>query len=474
MLFEFAHLIEKNQLFLNKGHNVFEEISEQAGIQNVQHINWAVAMVDYDQDGDVDIFVAEDQGPKPPAVFGGQDVGYVRVYRNDGTGRFTDSTEAVGTHRFGAWMGLSFGDLNADGIIDVHATNAGNYLTALMRDMVGGGDWGSGWFLGRPDGTFHYPGVGEVGTTPFGWGTAMVDYDNDGAQDIIFAGGLDMATMVDSNPGGVLHNDGSANFTRDFSALPATPYHLRRNVQGLAVGDINNDGFVDLVSVSEMNWPVDQPLASYSQMMGPLGGQFDDATFWPTFTPINPTNPLEGFTWNGIEPEDGTLAVMLSSGNNNKWAKIVPMGSKGLTEEGRVNRDGIGAVIAFKPKKGQAVISPIVSGASHTAAHSLESLFGMGDSNHGIVEILWPGGIKNKLYDIHAKETVVFPEIPCSYTDLSMRLRQYKRCVYRALDELEKKGVINLEQESRFKESAIRAFKEHRREVRSQEGEDRG
>jgi len=87
-------------------------------------------------------------------------------------------------------MGLSFGDVNSDGYIDVFGTNVGDYLAQTMTSMVGfsdaGGEWSSRWFLGHADGKFTSPCVGRLGTTPFGWGTSMTDYDNDADIDIIF------------------------------------------------------------------------------------------------------------------------------------------------------------------------------------------------------------------------------------------------------------------------------------------------
>lgn len=453
--FEFSDLMKPNQLMLNTGDNVFTDVSEKAGVQNVSFISWAVALVDYDLDGDLDLFSADDQGPKPPEAFGGVDVGYVRIYENDGEGNFTDVTAELGGNQFGAWMGLSFGDYNSDGNMDFFATNAGDYLISLMGPIVGGGKWSSTWFLGSNDGYFAKSDLGDLGTTLFGWGASSNDYDNDGDLDIFFAGGLDMGSFIASNPGAILNNLGDASFNRDGAALPTSDYHLRRNIQGLAIGDLNNDGFMDIIDVSNQNWPDSMPLADYP----PLGGQFDGiAKFWPTFNPVNPTNPLEGFVWSKIEPNDGTLSVKINSGNTNKWVKVNTVGSVGLTRRGQVNRDGIGAVVTVTPENGQPVMTPVLSGASHTSAHALELGFGLGSSEQGTVDILWPGGVKNKLFNVAAGELITFPEIPCSYDDASLSKRQYRGCVKRALGELTYAGIISLQQRHRFFKSALLAY----------------
>ncbi len=454
-LFEFSDLMIPNQLMLNTGDNVFTDVSKTSGIQNVSIISWAVALVDYDLDGDLDLFSADDQGPKPPESFGGMDIGYVRIYENDGHGNFTDVTDERGGNQFGAWMGLSFGDYNSDGNMDFFATNAGDYLIALMGPMVGGGKWSSTWFLGSGDGSFEMSDLGDLRTTPFGWGASSNDYDNDGDLDIVFAGGLDMGAFIASNPGAILNNQGDASFNRDGTALPSSDYHLRRNVQGIAIGDLNNDGFMDIIDVSNQNWPDFMPLADYPA----LGGQFDGiAKFWPTFTPINPLDPFEGFVWNRVEPNDGTLSVKINSGNTNHWLKVNTVGSVDLTRRGQVNRDGIGAVVTVTPANGKPVMSPVLSGASHTSAHALELGFGLGSSEQGTVDILWPGGVKNKLFNVKAGESITFPEIPCSYTDISMGKHRYKHCVKRSLRDLNHAGIISWQQKHRFFKSALMAY----------------
>ncbi|NEO96834.1 MAG: VCBS repeat-containing protein, partial [Moorea sp. SIO3G5] len=212
---------EHNQLFLNTGNNVFVDVSDSSGITNLAgfpqeaagsaSITWAIAMVDYDLDGDLDIVHADDQAAVPNAEQGGVDRGLIHILNNDGTGHFTDVTVEANTNQDGSWMGLSFGDLNSDGNMDIFATNLGDYA---RNSPLPPGSLTSRWFLGQADGSFTDPGVGELVTTPFGWGTSTTDYDNDGDTDIIFHGGLDFSSRVDaSNPGVILENDGTGNFT---------------------------------------------------------------------------------------------------------------------------------------------------------------------------------------------------------------------------------------------------------------------
>ncbi len=284
-------LNEHNQLFLNTGNNTFIDVSATSGIENLTGfgedvrdgmatITWAIAIVDYDLDGDLDIIHGDDQGVVPTGEFGGVDRGLIHVLQNDGTGNFTDVTASANLNVPGAWMGLSFADFNADGNMDIFGSNFGEY--GLLRDGLTLRSGNSRWFLGQDDDTFTDPGVGPLVATTFGWGNGTTDYDNDGDTDIIFQGGLDVGPFVDaSNPGTLLRNDGAGNFTYDADALASATDHLRRSNKGLALGDLNQDGFVDIVSTSNFDYPESVPLVPYPDE---FGSPFDSiAATVPTF-----------------------------------------------------------------------------------------------------------------------------------------------------------------------------------------------
>ncbi|MCF6249921.1 MAG: CRTAC1 family protein [Methylococcaceae bacterium] len=447
-----------NQLFLNVSGNKFKDISEISGIRNLDGIpkgaatmSWAVSIVDIDHDGDQDIVFADDQAGMPNTAQGGIDRGYVQVLENDGTAQF--SARAASTT--GEWMGLAINDLNCDGQLDIFASNFGDYGLTLMNPAYQLGDSTSRWLLGQASGLFIDPGVGDLIATPFGWGAASFDYDNDGDPDILSHGGMDVITAVDQSNSGVLlrNNQCTASFTRDTRALENSTNHANRTVQGVAVGDLNNDGFVDTVTVSSTNIPDSAPAIPYPVAYGSI---FDeDANYLSQFEPINDTY----MGWKGEILEEGTLSVEINSADNhNHWVAVEVQGSKGILESAKVNRDGIGAVVSFKPHHGKSAMQPILGGSSYASQDSLLANFGLGRARKGTIDILWPGGVRNRLYNVRHEERIKFPEIPCSFDEDWDSPRAYHRCVRHAIFELISKDIISVHFGFRLYISAIRAF----------------
>jgi hypothetical protein len=462
---------DHNQLFLNAGNDVFVDASAASGLQDLAGlppelrgaagISWAAAMVDFDLDGDTDIVIAQDQSA-PLARDGGIDHGYIRLFRNDGTGRFSDATFAARMNRVGQWMTLAFGDVNCDGRLDIFGGAVGDYGYTVLYPVFQYqlGQYQARWFLGQADGTFSDPGVGGLVATPIGWGSSMVDYDNDGATDIVYYGGsVGAAIFIESsNPGAILHNEScSASFTYDAAALAGSTNHTRRTVLSLATGDLDDNGFADIVSASSLDKPAPIPLLPFPVA---YGSPFDAGA---RYVPISyPTETLGVFRWSGDVYPDGTLAVELNSGDNgNGWVRITALGTAGLTTGGRVNRDGIGAMVWLTPLGGRTAMLPVLGGGGRGAQSGLTVGFGLGAAPTGDVEILWPGGARNRLYAVRASEQILFPEIPCSYAGAWGSLSEYHGCVSGALGELVRAGRIDEGSAGRFLASALRAFADY-------------
>ena len=453
-------LNDPNQLFLNQGGNVFvEDLGSE--VATAQDITWAIALVDLDQDGDVDVVSANDNGGILQTAVdpvNGIDRGFLRWLENDGSGSFTDRTALAGLDKAGDWMGLAFADLNHDGLLDLFGSNTGDYFEQFFGLPIALGVQATTWFLQQPGGTFTDPGVGGLVATPFGWGNAALDYDNDADTDLVVYGGLEAGPFVEcTNPGSLWSNDGTASFTLDPAVQSSGADHLRRVEHGLAVGDLDLDGFPDIVSISSH----DVPAAPFP--MGIAYGSVYDATagFFPTFAPGSTPGT---FVYTGVVYPPGTLAVEVNSGDNgNGSIRVDTVGTVGLTTDGAVNRDGVGAVVSVTPHRGRTAIQPVVAGSSYASQHSLERSFGLGSARTATVEVLWPGGVRNRLYGVQAGERLVFPEIPCSFDDASTTPSGYAACVRSSLRELEGAGLLDRRDRARFLSSALRAFAEESR-----------
>jgi enediyne biosynthesis protein E4 len=452
---------EHNILYINQGGNTFADATAAAGLDHPSNMDqpgttgaahtWVSAFVDLDQDGDVDILSADNQGSNPTAPE--EERGYLRLYANDGAAGFEEITQAAGLDFVGSWSGLSFGDVDCDGTIDLFASNQGDYLT------FGNADRRSAIWTRNADGSYTRSGPSQA--NPFGWGSSMFDYDNDGDTDVLYHGGIDILQLIAmDNPGVLIRNEGtcSGEFTYDTSAFSTD--HRFRGVHGVATGDLNDDGFMDVVTVSNHNIVPGQPAQLPMTILtgGPLGSPFDSLSLFQLVLTgaggmLNEINP-------GLQLPNGDLALEVNSGNGNGWVKVRTRGSVGTLANGAVNRDGIGAVVRFTPHQGPASTLPVLGGSSYSSQHALEIGFGLGGAEKGTVEVLWPGGVRNRLRNVEAGETVLLPEIPCSYDGEWASFQAYRSCVHDALSGLIAAGVIDPGDRGPFLSSAIDGYRD--------------
>lgn len=463
LLVEPFALNQHNQLFINQGDNRFVDRSLESGIMDLvglgdaedglPTLTWAIALVDIDMDGDVDLIQADDQSAIPNAAHGGVDRGVIRLLLNDGTGQFTDNTRLLGLDKVGTWMGLSFGDFDCNGYLDIFATNFGDYTGQLLPTPTELGQLTSRWFLQSSEGSFNDPGVGVDVASVYGWGTSILDIDNDGDQDIVYHGGSDIGPFVDmSNAGVILVNEEcTAQYTYNAEISSATN-HAYRNVQGTAVGDLDNNGFEDIVTVASFVTPDGVVTNNYPEI---FGSPFDDAKFVWIFDPVSDTE----WVYNGTELQQGNLSVEMNQGNENGFITVRLIGGKDLIEDAKVNRDGVGAAISFKPENGHTVSQPVLAGSSYASQDSQKLVFGLGESSEGTLEVLWPGGIRNRLYHVNSGDNVVFPEIPCDL-ERENSFVKYKECVRRSLKMAETNGLVQSREKKKFFRSAVQAYRE--------------
>lgn len=223
-------------LFRNRGDGTFQDVSEQSGIRDVKdYYAFTAVAADFNQDGWVDIYVACDS---TPSIF----------FRNNGDGTFTDIGMETGLafneHGFEqGGMGISVGDIDRDGSLDVIKTNFADDHPNVYQNVD------NGFF---EDIAFR---AGLAVNPQFvGWGVALVDLDNDGWQDIFQVNGhvypaLDRQHRINERyrqPHVVYRNLGNARF-EDVSVLAGPAIGDMASSRGAAFGDFDNDGDIDVL-----------------------------------------------------------------------------------------------------------------------------------------------------------------------------------------------------------------------------------
>jgi tetratricopeptide (TPR) repeat protein len=230
-----------DHLFRNDGGR-FVDVTEAAGIVDKDGRGLGVLIADLDGDGKLDIYVANDQS----ANF---------LFLNKGGMRFEEAGGAAGVASSGegtyqASMGIACGDVDGDGRPDLAVTNFYNEYTTLYQNRGGGvfTDATSAFGIAAP--TKHR----------LGFGVALVDVNNDGRLDLATANGhVDdfRPALPYQMPAQLLLGVGGGRMV-DATAGAGAPWQVPRVARGLAAGDLDNDGRVDLVVLSH-----DVPLALF-------------------------------------------------------------------------------------------------------------------------------------------------------------------------------------------------------------------
>jgi len=320
-------------LYHNEDGKHFREVSREAGL-TMPGKALGIAIADYDRDGKTDIFVTNDSMQE-------------FLFHNKGNGKFEEvgletETAVDGDGRTFAGMGVDFSDFNNDGWPDLVIGTLANEKYPL--------------YTNSGDGSFVYAsytsGLAGVSITHSGWGLRFFDYDNDGRKDLFVAQGHVLDTIERQRPEmhyrepPLLVRNTGRGFV-DVSKASGTVFQQKWAARGLAIGDLNNDGRIDVVVTT---------------------------TNGPAYVLRNDTP------------------------TPNHWLLIRPHGRKS-------NRDGIGTVIKAVTAQG-AQFQTVSTAGSYCSSSDRRAHFGLGPATAADLEVRWPSGKVQKLTGVAADQVL--------------------------------------------------------------------
>ena len=320
-------------LYRNNGDGTFRDVSKQAGVDDAQQYFGLVSVwSDFNDDGHLDLFVTNDGEPN-------------YLYRGSASGRFADTgfEAGVAVNKDGfeqANMGVALGDYLHTGRLSIAVTHFSGEYTTLFRNDGG---------MAFSDVSAE-AGIAKPTAHMVGWGDAFADLDNDGWVDLVELNGhvypqvdtKDVGTKY-REPENVFLNAHDGTF-RDVSAEIGPAVSVPSVSRGLAVGDLFNDGHLELVIEN-----------------------------------------LEG----------GPKILRAESGGKNHWLGLELCGAKG-------NRLALNARVRVTAGE-LAQVDEVRSGGSYISQNDLRLHFGLGThAKVDTVEITWPGGAKELLKDLAA------------------------------------------------------------------------
>jgi hypothetical protein len=320
-----------NVLYHNRGDGTFEDVSVKSGIAAQKGHSLGVAFADYDGDGFTDIFVTND-------------VVEQFLFHNNGNGTFTEQGQDAGVAltsdgRKLSGMGVVFQDYDNDGRPDIVVTELPHQLQTVFHND------GRGVFSDQSLPT----GLGVLSGVTSGWGVGLEDFDNDGWKDLFISQShvMDNVEELDSSlhylqpPLLALNHNGRFEQANAGSATPVAG-------RGAAFGDLNNDGWIDVVTTV-------------------LGGH----------------------------PQ-----LFVNNGGKLHWLTITLRGT-------RSNRDGFGARVQVN---GQTRFA--TAAGSYLSSNDKRLHFGLGSAETAKIEVVWPSGIRQTLNQVPSDQFIEIQEGP--------------------------------------------------------------
>ena len=389
----------KNVLYHNNGDGTFTDVTAKAGVAAG---GWSssAGFFDYDNDGHLDLFVTrymlwdtqtskicgqEWQTYCPPGEFPPTTN---ILYRNRGDGTFEDVSQRSGISALkGRSLGVSFADYDGDGFTDVFVANDG------MRQFL---------FHNNGNGTFTElaleagAGLTDAGKPISGMGTVFQDYDNDGRPDIL-------VTVLPREVYALFHNDGNGLFSYRSLQAGLGLLSAASSGWGVGLEDFNNDGWKDIFvaqshvldnveTIDHMLHYKETPLLALNK-----DGRFERADSGVT-TPIAGRGvafgDLNNDGWQDVVVSTlgGEPMVLMNRGGAGHWLNITLRGT-------RSNRDGLGSRVVVN---GQTRIA--TTSGSYVSASDKRLHFGLGPAETAKVEVYWPSGAHQTLEGVKANQ----------------------------------------------------------------------
>ena len=333
---------QDNVFYRNNGDGTFTDVTDETGTAAGGGRSMQAIFSDFDNDNDLDLYVANDTTTN-------------HIYRNDGGGKFTDVSNESWAADFRGSMGLTAGDYDADGDIDLFMSHWVDEENALYRNLLAeDADAKQIRFVDESYTSL----LAEESIKQIGWGTALFDYDNDGDLDIFVTNGstfqeLRQPEVLIPQADMLFRNNGDETFTNvsQEAGIAALPLRVGR---GAAFGDYDNDGDVDIFIVNNHAPP--------------------------------------------------TL-LRNEGGNRKNWVYVKLIGTG-------ANRDAIGAKVQVKTAA-QTQVQEIYAGESYMSANSLIAEFGVGNATQiETLQITWQNGKTQKLHNIPANQRIRVTQEP--------------------------------------------------------------
>ncbi len=229
---------DPNLVYRNDGGR-FSQIVDALPQAGIDGISFHMAPLDADDDGDIDVYVANDAGPF---------VERNHLLLNDGTGHFTDAPAESGANLVMLAMGAAMGDANQDGLVDIYLSNVGP--PRLLLNLGGGAFAEAAEARGCA--------IAPLPESLISWGTAFLDVDADFDHDLVvtFGAGGDQTKIdavnpawrqSDEQPSQWLVSDGLGAFAR----APAPSFVDPGRTRAVAVGDLDRDGRPDVLTAGK-------------------------------------------------------------------------------------------------------------------------------------------------------------------------------------------------------------------------------